>query len=134
VKVSGSTDMMVDMAISNFIAIAIVRYRSTRRTDNPWSGARSGIGRSHGIHIPLAMSDACEIDRWVETPVTFTNSRWLKPIDRFREDLYLYISERRAVHRRRSARALGPWARRHRGRSPHLPQMEGMVRRPGQEI
>jgi hypothetical protein len=22
--------------------------------------------------------------------VTFTNSRWLKPIDRFREDLYLY--------------------------------------------
>jgi hypothetical protein len=21
---------------------------------------------------------------------TFTNSRWLKPIDRFREDLYLY--------------------------------------------
>jgi hypothetical protein len=44
------------------------------------------------------------------------------------------FSEARAVHRRRSARALGTLARRHRGRSPHLPQMEGMGRRPGQEI
>lgn len=35
-------------------------------------------------------ADALEIDRWAETPVTFTNSRWLKPIDRFREELYLY--------------------------------------------
>jgi hypothetical protein len=35
-------------------------------------------------------ADAIEIDRWAETPVTFTNSRWLQPIDRFREDLYLY--------------------------------------------
>jgi hypothetical protein len=31
-----------------------------------------------------------ELDRWAETPVTFTNSRSLKPIERFRKDLYLY--------------------------------------------
>jgi hypothetical protein len=42
------------------------------------------------LPIPLGAADAIEIDRWAETPVTFTNSRWLKPIARFREDLYLY--------------------------------------------
>ena len=26
-----------------------------------------------------------EIDRWATTPVTFTNTRWLKPIERFRD-------------------------------------------------
>ncbi len=36
------------------------------------------------------VADAPEIDRGAETPVTFTNSRWLKPIDHFREDLYPY--------------------------------------------
>jgi integrase len=46
--------------------------------------------RRRSFHIPLAAADALEIDRWAETPVTFTNSRWLKPIDRFREDFYLY--------------------------------------------
>jgi hypothetical protein len=46
--------------------------------------------RRRSFHIPFAAADALEIDRWAETPVTFTNSRWLKPIDRFREDLYLY--------------------------------------------
>ena len=46
--------------------------------------------RRRSFHIPLAAADALEIDQWAETPVTFTNSRWLKPIDRFREDLYLY--------------------------------------------
>jgi hypothetical protein len=46
--------------------------------------------RRRSFHIPLAAADALEIDRCAEVPVTFTNSRWLKPIDRFREDLYLY--------------------------------------------
>jgi hypothetical protein len=40
--------------------------------------------------FPSRPPNALEIDRWAETAVTFTNSRWLKPIDRFREDLYLY--------------------------------------------
>jgi hypothetical protein len=38
------------------------------------------------FHIPLASADALEIDRWAETPVTFTKTRWLKPIERFRDD------------------------------------------------
>ena len=46
--------------------------------------------RRRAFHIPLGTADALELDRWAETPVTFTNSRWLQPIDRFREDLYLY--------------------------------------------
>ena len=46
--------------------------------------------RRRAFHIPLSTADALELDRWAETPVTFTNSRWLQPIDRFREDLYLY--------------------------------------------
>lgn len=46
--------------------------------------------RRRSFHIPLAMADALELDRWAEMPVTFTNSRWKKPIDRHRADLYLY--------------------------------------------
>jgi hypothetical protein len=46
--------------------------------------------RRRAFHIPLATTAALEIDRWAETPVTFTNSRWLKPTARFREDLCLY--------------------------------------------
>jgi hypothetical protein len=38
----------------------------------------------------LATVDALELDRWAETPMKFTNSRWKQPIERFRNDLYLY--------------------------------------------
>jgi hypothetical protein len=34
--------------------------------------------------------DAAEGGHSSETPVTFTNSRWLKPIERFRDAPYLY--------------------------------------------
>ena len=40
--------------------------------------------------IPLTREDAALLRRWAETPITFTNSRWLKPIERHRADLYLY--------------------------------------------
>ena len=40
----------------------------------------------------------------------------------------------RAIHARRSPRALGPMACRYRGGQGHLPSLEGMGRRPGQEI
>jgi hypothetical protein len=36
------------------------------------------------------MHNALELDRWAEMPMKFTNSRWKTPIERFREDLYLY--------------------------------------------
>jgi hypothetical protein len=45
--------------------------------------------RRRAFMIPLTTADALELDRWAETPVTFTNSRWKQPIQRFREDLYL---------------------------------------------
>jgi len=55
-----------------------------------WCRPKKTRKRRRAFHIPLASADALEIDRWAETPVTFTNSRWLKPIERFRDDLYLY--------------------------------------------
>jgi integrase len=55
-----------------------------------WCRPKKTRKRRRAFHIPLAAADALEIDRWAETPVTFTNSRWKKPIERFREDLYLY--------------------------------------------
>jgi hypothetical protein len=79
--------------------------------------------------IPLATVDALELDRWAETPVTYTNSRWKKPIARHREDLYLY-SPKGAQY----TSTLWPLARRHAGRQAALQALEGMGRRPGQEI
>jgi hypothetical protein len=55
-----------------------------------WCRPKKTSKRRRAFHIPLAAADALELDRCAETPVTFTNSRWLKPIKRFREDLYLY--------------------------------------------
>lgn len=46
--------------------------------------------RRRAFHIPLATTDALELDRWAEAPITFANSRWKRPIARFRADLYLY--------------------------------------------
>ncbi|MGC2781116.1 MAG: hypothetical protein WA418_36310 [Bradyrhizobium sp.] len=55
-----------------------------------WCRPKKTRKRRRAFHIPLAAIDAIEIDRWAETPMTFTNTRWLNPIERFREDLYLY--------------------------------------------
>jgi hypothetical protein len=55
-----------------------------------WCRPKKTRKRRRSFHIPLAAADALELNRWAETPIKFTNSRWLKPIDRFREDLYLY--------------------------------------------
>ena len=55
-----------------------------------WSRPNKTWKRRRAFLIPLATADALELDRWAETPVTFTNSRWKNPIARHREDLYLY--------------------------------------------
>ncbi|WP_316216243.1 hypothetical protein [Bradyrhizobium sp. SZCCHNR3003] len=55
-----------------------------------WCRPKKTRKRRRAFHIPLAAVDTIEIDRWAETPMTFTNTRWVKPIERFREDLYLY--------------------------------------------
>ncbi len=61
-----------------------------RERNGIWCRPKKTRKRRRAFHIPLATVDALELDRWAETPVRFTNSRWKKPIDRFREDLYLY--------------------------------------------
>jgi integrase len=69
----------------------LIRMGPEHRDGNGiWCRPKKTRKRRRAFHIPLGTADAFELDRWAETPVTFTNSRWLKPIDRFREDLYLY--------------------------------------------
>jgi integrase len=55
-----------------------------------WSRPKKTKKRRRAFLIPLTTADALELDRWAETPVTFTNSRWKQPIARHRDDLYLY--------------------------------------------
>jgi integrase len=55
-----------------------------------WCRPQKTRRRRRSFMIPLSTADALLLDRWSETPVPFTNTRWKKPIDRFREDLYLY--------------------------------------------
>jgi integrase len=61
-----------------------------RENSGIWCRPKKTRKRRRAFLIPLKATDALELDRWAETPITFTNSRWLKPIDRYREDLYLY--------------------------------------------
>jgi len=63
--------------------------------------------RRRAFMIPLTTADALELDRWAETPVTFTNSRWKQPIQRFREDLYLYSPKGAQYTPTACARAMG---------------------------
>jgi integrase len=69
----------------------MIRMGAEHREDNGiWCRPQKTRKRRRSFRIPLTTADALELDRWAETPVTFTNSRWLKPIARHREDLYLY--------------------------------------------
>jgi hypothetical protein len=104
-----------------------------RERSGIWCRPKKTRKRRRAFHIPLAAADALELDRGAEAPVTFTNSRWLKPIDRFREELHLY-SPKGAQYTADGLRALGALARRHTGRPRDLPPLEGMGRGPGQEI
>src|SRR2546430_13644641 len=40
-----------------------------------WCRPKKTRKRRRAFHIPLASADALEIDRWAETPVTFTKDR-----------------------------------------------------------
>src|SRR5271156_6541621 len=84
----------------------IIRKGPEHRDGNGiWCRPKKSRKRRRAFHIPLATNDALEIDRWAETPVTFTNSRWLKPIPRFREYLYPLLAERSTVYDGRPPRA-----------------------------
>jgi integrase len=55
-----------------------------------WCRPKKTRKRRRSFLIPLSTADAIELDRWAETPVIYTNTRWLAPIERFRDDLFLY--------------------------------------------
>lgn len=61
-----------------------------RERNGIWCRPKKTRKRRRAFHIPLGVADALELDRWAKAPMTFTASRWLKPIERFRDDLYLY--------------------------------------------
>jgi hypothetical protein len=61
-----------------------------RERNGIWCRPRKTRRRRRAFHIPLQTVDALELDRWAQTPITFTNSRWKAPIQRHRDDLYLY--------------------------------------------
>ena len=69
----------------------VIRMGPEHRDGNGiWCRPKKTRKRRRAFHIPLTTVDALELDRWAETPTTFTNSRWLKPIERFHKDLCLY--------------------------------------------
>ena len=55
-----------------------------------WCRPKKTRRRRRAFMVPLTTADALILDRWAETPVEFTNSRWKAPIKRFNQDLYLY--------------------------------------------
>jgi hypothetical protein len=74
-----------------------------------WCRPKKTRKRRRAFLIPLATVDVLELDRWAETPMEFTNSRWKQPIERFRDDLYLY-SPKAGPYTPDSLRArLGRW-------------------------
>jgi hypothetical protein len=74
-----------------------------------WCRPKKTRKRRRAFLIPLATVDVLELDRWAETPIKFTNSRRKTPIDRFRDDLYIY-SPKAGPYTPDSLRArLGRW-------------------------
>jgi hypothetical protein len=75
-----------------------------RENNGLWCRPKKTRRKKKSFLIPLAAVDALELDRWAETPVTFTAKRWKQPIERHHQDLYLY-SPRGAPYTDTSLRA-----------------------------
>lgn len=75
-----------------------------RERNGIWCRAKKTKRRRHTTFIPLQTADALELDRWAETPIAFTATRWKTSIERHRTDLYLY-SPRGAPYTETSVRA-----------------------------
>ena len=61
-----------------------------RERNGIWCRARKTRRRRRAFFIPLATVDAIELDRWPTTPVVFINKRFKAPVERIRNDLYLF--------------------------------------------
>jgi hypothetical protein len=76
---------------SDLVRIGPLHRESLRgRGSGVWCRARKTRRRRRSVFIPLATADALELDRWAQAPIRFENSRWKEPIERYRNDLYLY--------------------------------------------
>ena len=65
--------------------------------------------KRRAFFIPLAAAEALELDRWAETPIRFTNTRWLAPREQHRPDLYLYTPRGQAYTPDRIRARWGRW-------------------------
>jgi hypothetical protein len=75
---------------SDMIRLGPEHRDNVRGRPGIWCRAKKTRRKRKSVFIPLAIVDALEIDRWSTAPIAFTNSRWKAPIERFRDDLYLY--------------------------------------------
>lgn len=69
-----------------------------------WCRPKKTRKKRKAFCIPLSAADAIMLDRWAERPLVFTASRWKQPLERHRDDLYLY-SPRGAPYSETSLRA-----------------------------
>jgi integrase len=69
-----------------------------------WCRPKKTRKKRRAFFIPLATTDALELDRWAKQPIRFENSRWKAPIERHNADLYIY-SPRAAAYSTSSLRA-----------------------------
>lgn len=75
---------------SDLIRLSPEQRDNVRGRPGIWCRAKKTRRKRKTVFIPLTTVDALEMDRWSTMPITFTNTRWKAPIDRFRADLYLY--------------------------------------------
>jgi hypothetical protein len=66
------------------------QHRDGRTTGGQGLWAKKTRRHRRTVFIPLATADALELDRWAAKPITFTNPRWKQPVERHRNDLYIY--------------------------------------------
>jgi integrase len=91
----------------------LIRMGPAQRDRNGiWCRPKKTRRRRRSFFIPLNTADALELDRWAETPISFSSTRWKKPIARHNPELYLY-SPRAAAYSGNSIRARwGRWLNR----------------------
>lgn len=69
----------------------LVRFGPQHRERNGiWCRPKKTRRRRRAFFIPLATVDALDLDRWPVAPVIFINSRFKAPVERARDDLYLF--------------------------------------------
>jgi len=69
----------------------LVRFGPQHRDRNGlWCRPQKTRKRRRAFLIPLATVDAMELDRWPGTALVFRNDRFKAPVERIRDDLYLF--------------------------------------------